>query len=34
MEVVMFKRSVQRVKKPKATYQQRVARDTRQMSLF
>ena len=33
-EVVVFKLPVQRAKKPKATYQQRVARDTRQMSLF
>ena len=33
-EVVVFKLPVQRLRKPKATYQQRVARDTRQMSLF
>jgi len=33
-EVVVFKLPVQRLKKPKATYQQRVAQDTRQMSLF
>jgi len=30
----VFKLPVQRLKKPKATYQQRVAQDTRQMSLF
>jgi hypothetical protein len=33
-EVVVFKRPVQTLRKPKATYQQRVARDRRQMSLF
>jgi hypothetical protein len=33
-EVVVFKRPVQTLRKPKATYQQRVAQDRRQMSLF
>jgi hypothetical protein len=33
-EVVVFRMPVPRARKPKATYQQRVARDTRQMSLF
>ncbi len=33
-EVVVFKTPVQRASKPKNTYQQRVAQDTRQMSLL
>jgi hypothetical protein len=33
-EIMMFKIPVQPAKKPKATFQQRVRRDTRQMSLF
>ena len=33
-DVMVFRIPVPRARKPKATYQQRVARDTRQMSLF
>jgi hypothetical protein len=33
-EIMMFKMPVPRARKPKATFQQRVRRDTRQMSLF